>query len=360
MNYRNRSICFAVLFVISAFFPFAGLPASRAKAADDAKSSKVTCATCHNAVVTSYSTAPMRHAIEPEGASAVLNEHPYLKVQTHGFSYLVQTKSGQSTYTVSNGVETMSLPIRWSFGRHAQTWILQKDGHLYESFVSYFPRDNEIAVTPGDEQIVPHNLTEAIGRQLPNWEVHACFNCHASNIAFGETGIPASLTPGLECERCHSDSQKHMVDAERGNFRSLPQSLKHLDAEHISDLCGQCHRTFDGAMRNHWRGPAYVRFQPYRLELSKCFIGSDARISCIACHDPHKPASHEIGLYDTKCLACHTRSAPASGGISAKICPVAGKNCVTCHMPKVQLPGGHAEFTDHFIRIVKSKGSYPD
>jgi hypothetical protein len=29
-------------------------------------------------------------------------------------------------------------------------------------------------------------------------------------------------------------------------------------------------------------------------------------------------------------------------------------------MPKVELPGGHAQFTDHFIRIVKPGESYPE
>jgi hypothetical protein len=29
-------------------------------------------------------------------------------------------------------------------------------------------------------------------------------------------------------------------------------------------------------------------------------------------------------------------------------------------MPKVSLPGGHAVFTDHFIRIVRPGEPYPD
>ena len=113
-------------------------------------------------------------------------------------------------------------------------------------------------------------------------------------------------------------------------------------------------------MRNHWRGSAFVRFQPYRLEKSRCFIGSDPRISCLACHDPHQPANHQIAYDDAKCLACHSEGKPASAGAAAKTCPVAKQNCTSCHMPKVELAGGHAAFTDHFIRIVKPGESYPD
>jgi hypothetical protein len=29
-------------------------------------------------------------------------------------------------------------------------------------------------------------------------------------------------------------------------------------------------------------------------------------------------------------------------------------------MPKVELPGGHAQFTDHFIRVVHAGEAYPD
>jgi hypothetical protein len=29
-------------------------------------------------------------------------------------------------------------------------------------------------------------------------------------------------------------------------------------------------------------------------------------------------------------------------------------------MPKIELPGGHAQFTDHFIRIVKPGEPYPE
>ena len=38
---------------------------------------------------------------------------------------------------------------------------------------------------------------------------------------------------------------------------------------------------------------------------------------------------------------------------SAPFCPVSTNKCASCHMPKVELAGMHAQFTDHWIRIVK-------
>jgi hypothetical protein len=74
--------------------------------------------------------------------------------------------------------------------------------------------------------------------------------------------------------------------------------------------------------------------------------------------------------YDSKCTACHVlyranpagkqrdgqASKPAS---AAKPCPVANERCVSCHMPKVELPAAHFRFTDHRIRIVKPGEAYP-
>jgi len=36
------------------------------------------------------------------------------------------------------------------------------------------------------------------------------------------------------------------------------------------------------------------------------------------------------------------------------------KNCVTCHMEKLEVPGTHAVFTDHWIRVVKAGAKYPE
>jgi len=39
---------------------------------------------------------------------------------------------------------------------------------------------------------------------------------------------------------------------------------------------------------------------------------------------------------------------------------VSKDKCSSCHMPKVELPGGHVAFTDHFIRVVHPGDAYPN
>jgi formate-dependent nitrite reductase cytochrome c552 subunit len=43
-----------------------------------------------------------------------------------------------------------------------------------------------------------------------------------------------------------------------------------------------------------------------------------------------------------------------------KACPIAKANCVSCHMPKVELPNGLITFTDHQIRVVRPGDPYPN
>ncbi|MGD0628015.1 MAG: multiheme c-type cytochrome [Terracidiphilus sp.] len=320
----------------------------------------VTCATCHLGVASSYSHAPMRHALEIPGANPELETHPKLSAQMGAYTYTVQTKDGRSTYTVSDGTDSMTLPLRWLFGQHSQTWVLEKDGDMYEGLVSYYPQIEALGSTPGDSKIVPHNLTEAMGRKLDTSEINLCFNCHATHAVDGVKLTLDKLTPGLDCERCHVGSQQHMADAARDNYTTVPRKLRTMDAEDAANFCGQCHRTWDTVVRNSWKGIMNLRFQPYRLENSKCFSGNDRRISCLACHDPHQQVNHDMAFYDSKCMACHGEAKTSTALPNIKACPVAKANCASCHMPKLELPGVHALFTDHTIRIVKAGEPYPN
>ena len=64
-------------------------------------------------------------------------------------------------------------------------------------------------------------------------------------------------------------------------------------------------------------------------------------------------------FYDPKCLACHATEHVTAVKPGRKSCPVERQNCVTCHMPKVELPGAHYKFTDHWIRKVSGDAVYP-
>ena len=68
-----------------------------------------------------------------------------------------------------------------------------------------------------------------------------------------------------------------------------------------------------------------------------------------------------LGGYDAKCLACHAnRDEKTTAAHKAPACRTATDNCVSCHMPKLELPGAHYKFTDHYIRVYRADAPYPD
>ncbi len=282
-------------------------------------------------------------------------KHPKLEVQKGPYSYTLAAQDGQATYSVTDGKDTLSVPVRWVFGEASQTFVIERDGKFYESLVSYYPLIDGLDTTMGDQRLHPETLLQAMGRELSTPELHACVGCHATGTEAGHHFELTNMQPGVQCEHCHAGAEKHFVDIARGNLSSMPPRLKQLSAEQISNFCGQCHRSWETVVRDGLQGEINVRFQPYRLANSKCFDGSDPRISCIACHDPHQNLAHEETSYDAKCLACHGTSAARP-----KPCPIAKSGCVSCHMPKISLPGGHQVFTDHDIRIEHANEPYPN
>ena len=326
------------------------------------KKPAATCATCHEEQALPQPQTPMAHAIELPPHNQVLTAHPSLIFRKDGYTYSVVTKDGRSVYTVTDGTHTISLPIMWAMGAQAQTWVLERNGSMYESRVSYYPSIHALQITTGDEQLAPKNLDEAIGRPIGTDEAKACFNCHGTNSIHNHQLDLQAMHPGLTCERCHVGVQAHAAGMLAGSASApIPPSLGKLQPEDLSNFCGQCHRSWETVVRAHWKGPADVRFQPYRLANSRCFNGADPRISCVACHDPHQNVIRNITYYDAKCLACHGQPAASKTESPApKACPVAKSRCVSCHMPQESLPNGLLRFTDHQIRIVKANEPYPN
>jgi hypothetical protein len=296
----------------------------------------------------------MANALDAPTLHAVLNARPKLTWQDGGYSYSVTSANGASTYAVAKGEDALRLPIRWAFGAHSQTWVLEYNGKLYESRVSFYSSIDALGLTMGDQRLRPaQNIVEAMGRELPHREATTCFECHATHAVSRDHMQLDSLTPGVQCDRCHDGTAKHSEAISQGKLTSLPPKLKQLTAEDIANFCGQCHRSFGEVVRSRLFGSMNVRFQPYRLARSKCFNGNDARISCLACHDPHQKLVQSDATYDVRCLACHA--------VEVKHCATkATSGCVGCHMPKTQLPGGQQAFTDHYIRVARAGEKYPE
>lgn len=290
---------------------------------------------------------------------AVLKQHSGMTFESKGYKYVIENQDGQNMYKVSDGASSLTLPIRYAFGVSAQTFVFEYKGHFYESLVSYYPSAGGLAITMGSERLQPHTLIEAMGREISNDEIVSCFGCHSSaGVSQGKLTLDA-MKPGLDCEHCHTGAAAHLEAVSLNKPGPAPKKLGEMSAEDMSNFCGTCHRTWDAVVRMRTWGEVNVRFQPYRLANSKCFRGDDKRISCTACHNPHANLVRDDASYDPNCLACHTKHSSTTAA-SLKFCPVSDKNCVSCHMPKVELPGSHSVFTDHQIRVVHPGDNYPN
>jgi hypothetical protein len=318
------------------------------------------CGKCHAEGRTQPSTH-MAHALETVQRDPVLTEHPLITATEGKYSYRIERKGDQSLYSVTDGTSTVTMPIGYAMGASSalgETFILEKDGKFYESRMSWFRALNGLGPTLGRQNSQPAGLDEAAGRLLGQDELLRCFGCHATNAVSGKELTLDRMTPGVQCSHCHEATEAHLAGLVKGSGKPVVPpgltGLDHFSADQASNFCGRCHRTWVEIMMQENHSVSNVRFQPYRLWGSLCYDPDDARISCLACHDPHTEPSTQPADYDAKCLACH-----GGGKAEAKACPVSKTKCVSCHMPRIELPGSHFKFTDHRIRIVKPNEPYP-
>lgn len=328
------------------------------------------CAECHAAKVKSQPLTHMGRALFTPAAADVLVANPKLTYSDGPFKYELTRDGSRSMYTVSNGTETLSVPVFYAFGDAdmGQTYVLQYKDKYYESRVSFYRDIHGMDVTMGHVRTPPATLVEAMGREMKMQETRSCFGCHSTNSLSGSNLQFDQMIPGVSCEACHGPGEKHVTAMREGEL-DKPQIFnpKKLSTDDVANFCGTCHRTWDQVAMMGIRGVQNVRFQPYRLVNSKCYDTEDPRISCLACHDPHEPRKRDAAFYDSKCTACHNGAVKVSPAALTQAnkrgvptCPVGKANCTSCHMPKTEIPGSHYKFSDHQIRIVRPGDQYPN
>lgn len=317
------------------------------------------CARCHAKQSAAHRATSMARALEPARGGAILRANQTLTFQHGTFRYQIERRGDQSIYTVTDGIQTLSVPIAWAFGLGAagQTYVYEKDGLFYESRVSYYTDSSGLDLTLGARpDVPPKDVVEAAGRQMTNKDKIECFGCHSAGGVVQSKLRFDSMIPGVQCESCHEGAEKHVAGVQAGDVKAAAMpNLGKLSTEEMSELCGACHRTWAQVAAQGLRGIINVRFQPYRIANSQCYDPEDRRISCIACHDPHAEVDRNPAAYDNVCKSCH-----APGAKTAKVCHTAKAECSSCHMPKYEIPGSHHAFSDHQIRIVRPHETYPN
>src|SRR5882762_2200940 len=333
------------------------------------------CAKCHAEESASQHLTAMGRALEPAATSEILRAHPRLTFRSGPYAHEIVRRGDQSLYTVTDGVNTISEPILYTFGqgKAGQTYIFRHDGSFYESRLSFYKDIQNLDVTIGYPRDIPPSLEVAAGRRISMDEARNCFSCHSTGAAYGNQLQLDRLVPGVTCEACHGPGADHVAAMEAKQFKDKRIfNPGKMSADELSqEFCGSCHRSAEQVISNKLlRGLITVRFQPYRMFTSRAHDPADMRLTCTACHNPHEDPSTDIASYDPKCFACHqsfaslkspaVAKAEVEDGRTDKACPVGQRQCISCHMPKVEFPGSHFKFTDHRIRIVREGEPFPN
>ncbi len=331
------------------------------------------CGECHGAILASQLETPMARTLAPVAAAAPaalpagggdfeLGAYRYRIALGPGGGDSAAPGGAGPGFTVTDGERTLAARLEWVFGAGETgfTWLWARDGAFYESRFSWFPGLGGFAATPGRLLGPPVSLEMAAGHPLPAAEAEGCFSCHATAMAAGRLD-PARLTPGVTCEGCHGPGADHVALAKSGLGAGAIFDPGGLEPPAAVDFCGACHSTWWDVAVGPTTGLATVRSPGYRLAQSRCWGEGDARLTCTSCHDPHRLLVHEPAAYDGACRACHAgvgddedgAAGTAAAAAHPPDCPVGTERCVTCHMPKYELPALQVTSTDHRIRVVR-------
>jgi hypothetical protein len=345
------------------WWPTKGTPAFKAYAGENA------CRECHSEEASSQVHTPMAEASFQIKGRTPSPKLALATLQSGNYRYRISSDHLGSRLVVSSGNKSIEANISWIFGAgvHGQTYILESKGSFYESQVSSFASLNGMDLTPGHSQMEAGDLQNALGERLSTSASALCFGCHTTYSSTNSKFDVSHAISGVHCEGCHGPGVDHIRAIKTGRIEEASKAILNpapLSPVELVDFCGACHRTsMDVVVSGEAYGPINVRFQPYRLEKSRCWrTQGDDRLTCIACHNPHQPLVRNASFYDPRCLSCHGPGKTESHGPadSYAVCPKATANCTTCHMPKYDVPGMHAKFTDHFIRVVRAGESYPN
>jgi hypothetical protein len=318
------------------------------------------CAPCHPSETASWEKSQMAHALRPAAESEFLRAHPHLSYHRVPYTYRIDLEGNEALYSVTDGHQRLSLPLLWAYGVGVvgQAFVFSDNETYYEAEVAYYPSLGTLDVVAGLPPTAPPTLQEAAGLPLLPSSAQQCISCHTTAAVTNDRLQVQSAILGVSCEACHGPGARHIAAMKtasqpgkrRETFILNPASLNPAETE---DFCGACHRTSLRVQMKGLHGLETIHYQPYRLELSSCWIMTQ-QITCLTCHNPHEPLERTSSAYDSACLACHSH--PKGGGAavySSKLCPVAKEACTNCHMPNCRLPLAPFSMSDHFIRVVR-------
>ncbi len=277
------------------------------------------------------------------------------------------------------------FPVRYLIGsgRHTRSYLVEVDGFLCESPLTWYASRHEWGMSPGYDRPNHRGFERAADS--------TCLFCHAGRTSSPDRAYQrfTILEQAIGCERCHGPGSLHAAEERAIRDGVLPAQQRRPTIVHPGRLsrslgeavCAQCHLNADSAVSN--RGRSLNDFRPglplsdfcinYRLEepdapmkvvghvdqlhLSRCY-GRSETLTCTTCHDPHASKMAGPEQYRKVCLGCHTE-AGCKLPRPERLRRSEADDCLACHMPRVGTDIPHVAFTHHRIGIHSARPSPP-
>jgi hypothetical protein len=349
------------------------------------------CVSCHAQSAETFRQHPMGRSVAPIGENYVIKGEEgggQTLFESQGIQYSIERRDGhvfhQETRRDASGRIVAKNEAEVQFvvgsGRQGSSYLVEHDGFLFESPLTWYSRKQRWDLSPGFEGFNYH-FDRPI---LPN-----CLFCHANRVEplagpINQYRQPIFQGHTIGCERCHGPGELHVARPTMIDGKDITiVNPADLAPELRDDVCAQCHLAGSSRIvrvgrrnedfrpglpfRSFWTvfvqppEQAEDRFvgQFEQMHASKCFIASQGQLGCLSCHNPHHfPAPAEkVAYYRDRCLACHGQrgcSLPASDRVARS----PDDDCTVCHMPKASsfdIP--HAATTNHRIPRREAEGS---
>jgi hypothetical protein len=343
------------------------------------------CAGCHAQGV-SYPQHPMGRSFAP--AAAVADQDLYAPAfhnvfERSGFLFRAARSGGRIVHAArrrtADGQELYAVAKEPAFavgsGTHGRGFLVEEDGRLYQSPVTWFPQARRWDLSPG------YAATTLFDRPVKP----GCLFCHADAaepVAHTINRYHTPLRPrAIGCERCHGPAELHLRDRDAGLPLTGPDRTivnpARLSPALRDAVCEQCH--LQGEARVLRRGRGAFDFRPglplhlfwsvfvvppdraeglkfvghaEQMRASACAGGSAGRLGCTSCHDPHRlpDAARRVAYYRDRCQQCHERKPCVRPADDPRRHDHRENNCVGCHMPRRENADvRHTTVTDHRV-----------
>jgi Flp pilus assembly protein TadD len=344
------------------------------------------CAACHPDQSEAFHHHPMSRSLAAVAIAGPMEHYdasagdPFAR---EGYQFSVERRDGKVIHrdlrrdAQGRIITEFATEIAFAIGSGARgrTYLVQWDGFLFQSPISWFSNQSTWDLTPG------FHAQEHFDRPA---QVQ-CLFCHCNQVepvphTLNRYRVPIFRGESIGCERCHGPGELHVLQRERGvapdkiddtivNPRRLEPGLR-------DSVCHQCH--LQGESRILRRGRELFQYRPglpldafvsvflrapeftdnqkagshgAQMAVSRCYQASSGALGCISCHDAHRlpPPQTKAEFYRERCLQCHS-DRPCALPEATRRARLASDDCTTCHMPRAASSNiAHTAVTDHRI-----------